>query len=182
MSLTLTDLTQALAGLMPEKPAPPEPAPDETSEDAAASDTPAPEEAPPALTPPYFEKLDFAVRGVHLDATILPDQAVSVAELMDEHGFAIDFVTGVDWIAEEQMEVIYDFFHPTEPWRVVARSRVPRAKPEIPTILEVFPGANWHERETHEFLGIRFLGHPQLTPFLLPEDADYHPLRKDFEV
>ena len=48
------------------------------------------------------------------------------------------------------------------------------------TIHKVFPGANWHERETHDFFGIRFLGHPNLTPFLLPEDATYHPLRKDF--
>jgi len=181
MSLALTDLAQAIAGLMPEKPSP-APEPDEPSPDATSSDTPAPEEAPPAPAPPYFEQVDFASKGVHLDLTIVPDQVVSVAELLDEHGFAIDFVTGVDWIAEEQMEVIYDYFHPTEPWRVAARSRVPRAKPEIPTILEVFPGANWHERETHEFLGIRFLGHPNLTPFLLPEDADYHPLRKDFEA
>ena len=56
----------------------------------------------------------------------------------------------------------------------------PRDNPEIATILKVFPGANWHERETHDFFGIRFLGHPNLTPFLLPEDATYHPLRKDF--
>jgi NADH-quinone oxidoreductase subunit C len=132
--------------------------------------------------PPYFEQVDFASKGVHLDLTIVADQAVPVAELMDELGFAIDFVTGVDWIADEQMEVIYDFFHYSEPWRVEVRCRVPRAQPEIPTISEVFPGANWHERETHEFLGIRFLGHPQLTPFLLPEDADYHPLRKDFQA
>jgi NADH-quinone oxidoreductase subunit C len=44
----------------------------------------------------------------------------------------------------------------------------------------VFPGANWHERETHDFFGIVFLGHPDLSPLLLPEDADFHPLRKDF--
>jgi NADH-quinone oxidoreductase subunit C len=50
----------------------------------------------------------------------------------------------------------------------------------VPSISEVFPGANWHERETHEFFGIRFLGHPNLSPLLLPEDATYHPLRKDF--
>ena len=52
--------------------------------------------------------------------------------------------------------------------------------PSIVSITGVYPGANWHERETHDFFGIRFLGHPNLTPLLLPEDADYHPLRKDF--
>ena len=48
------------------------------------------------------------------------------------------------------------------------------------TISPVFPGANWHERETHDFFGIVFRGHPNLEPLLLPEDATYHPLRKDF--
>jgi len=52
----------------------------------------------------------------------------------------------------------------------------------VPTISAVFPGANWHERETHDFFGIRFAGHPNLIPLLLPEDADYHPLRKDFKA
>jgi NADH-quinone oxidoreductase subunit C len=61
------------------------------------------------------------------------------------------------------------------------RTRLPRANAELPTILHVFPGANWHERETHDFFGIRFLGHPNLTPFLLPEDSNFHPLRKDYQ-
>jgi len=57
---------------------------------------------------------------------------------------------------------------------------VPRDQAELPTLSGVFPGANWHERETHDFFGIRFTGHPDLTPFLLPEDATFHPLRKDY--
>ena len=92
----------------------------------------------------------------------------------------MDAVTGVDWIADQQMEVIYDFFHPLGDMRVMVRTRIPRANPEIATISDVFPGANWHERETHDFFGIRFIGHPNLIPLLLPEDATFHPLRKDF--
>ena len=64
--------------------------------------------------------------------------------------------------------------------RVTIRTRVPRSKPEVPTISQIYPGANWHERETHDFFGIIFVGHPYLVPLLLPEDADYHPLLKDF--
>ena len=64
--------------------------------------------------------------------------------------------------------------------QVDERTRVPRDRPQLPTISTVFPGANWHERETHDFFGIRFEGHPDLSPLLLPEDATYHPLRKDF--
>jgi len=124
--------------------------------------------------------VDRAKRGYHLDARVAPDQVVTAARMMDEAGFAIDAVTGVDWIAQGEMEVVYDYFHPAAPLRVVVRTRVPRANPELPTISTVFAGADWHERETHDFFGIRFLGHPNLAPFLLPEDADYHPLRKDF--
>jgi NADH-quinone oxidoreductase subunit C len=105
---------------------------------------------------------------------------VNAAILLDQHQFAIDTITGVDWIADSQMEVVYDFFHLTASWQIVVRTRVPRDRPELPTISTVFPGANWHERETHEFFGIRFAGHPNLSPLLLPEDATYHPLRKDF--
>jgi NADH-quinone oxidoreductase subunit C len=105
---------------------------------------------------------------------------VAAAELLGKDGFSLDTITGVDWMASGQMEVVYDYFHPHRSLRAVVRTRIPRDNPEIATISNVFPGANWHERETHDFFGIRFLGHPDLSPFLLPEDATYHPLRKDF--
>ena len=124
--------------------------------------------------------VDWKSKGYHLDARVAPDQVVAAAELLDRNGFVIDTVTGVDWMAAGEMEVVYDFFHMTASLHVVVRTRVPRDNPELPTISKVFPGANWHERETHDFFGIRFLGHPDLSPLLLPEDATYHPLRKDF--
>jgi NADH-quinone oxidoreductase subunit C len=127
-----------------------------------------------------FQVVDYALKGYHLDASVAPERVVATAKELDGSGFAIDTITGVDWMAEGQMEVVYDYFHPIRGLRVVVRTRVPRENPEVPTISEVFPGANWHEREAHDFFGIRFLGHPDLTPFLLPEDATYHPLRKDF--
>jgi NADH-quinone oxidoreductase subunit C len=135
---------------------------------------------PLAHLPIYFKGVDYAAKGYHCEATVSPDQVVAAAELLDKEGLALDTITGVDWMAEGQMEVVYDYFHPAKALRVVVRTRIPRDNPEIPTILKVFPGANWHERETHDFFGIRFLGHPDLTPFLLPEDATYHPLRKDY--
>lgn len=127
-----------------------------------------------------FKGGDYAAKGYHCDVTVTPDQVVAVTEALDKEGLSLDTITGVDWLAEGQMEVVYDYFHPGKALRAVVRVRVPRDNPEVPTISKIFPGANWHERETHDFFGIRFLGHPDLTPFLLPEDADYHPLRKDY--
>jgi NADH-quinone oxidoreductase subunit C len=126
------------------------------------------------------QPVDWKAKGYHLDAKVAPDQVVAAAELLDRNGFVIDTITGVDWMAASEMEIVYDFFHMTAPLHVVVRTRIPRDNPELPTISKVFPGANWHERETHDFFGIRFLGHPDLSPLLLPEDATYHPLRKDF--
>ena len=156
----------------------------------AVAATPKPVAPPPPPAPPppnplahlplLFKGVDYAAKGYHCEATVSPDQVVAVAEVLDKEGLSLDTITGVDWMAEGQMEVVYDYFHPGKALRVVVRARIPRDNPEIPTIHKVFPGANWHERETHDFFGIRFLGHPNLTPFLLPEDATYHPLRKDF--
>ena len=135
---------------------------------------------PLAHLPFGFEPVDYNLKGYHLHASVAPDRVVDAAQALDAEGFSIDTITGVDWMAEGQMEVVYDFFHSAKCLRVAVRSRIPRDNPQIPTISAVFPGANWHERETHEFFGIRFAGHPNLTPLLLPEDATYHPLRKDF--
>lgn len=135
-----------------------------------------------ALFPPpaSVQLMDYAKRGFHLDLGVAPDQVVAAAQLMDAEGFAIDTITGVDWLKESQFEVVYDYYHPLQAWRVAVRTRIARDNPELPTISAVFPGANWHERETHDFFGIRFANHPNMEPLLLPEDADYHPLRKDF--
>jgi NADH-quinone oxidoreductase subunit C len=143
------------------------------------SPTPATDATP--LAPAPVQTCDHALKGYHFSATVPAGEVVAAAEILDRAGFALDAITGVDWIAQNEMEVVYDFFHHTSPLRVVVRARVPRAEPELPTISTAFPGANWHERETHDFFGIRFTGHPNLKPFLLPEDADFHPLRKDYQ-
>jgi NADH-quinone oxidoreductase subunit C len=124
---------------------------------------------------------DYTARGTHLDVQINPDQVVRAAEILDSEGMTIEMVTGVDWIKENQFEVIYDYSYTGgELFRVVVRARVDRDKPDVPTVSGVYGGANWHERETWDLLGINFVGHPQLERFLLPDDADFHPLRKDF--
>ena len=163
-----------------------------------------------ALEPIAITDTDYAAKGFHLDVQMAPDQVVAAVEVLNEEAFTLEAVTGVDLLTidkaakkkpakktdeegaapppppekkpDPQMEVVYDFSHWDTLCRVVIRARIPRDNPEIPTISGVYPGANWHERETHDFFGIKFIGHPDLKPLLLPEDADYHPLLKDFKV
>jgi NADH-quinone oxidoreductase subunit C len=126
---------------------------------------------------------NYAVHGYHLDAQVAPDQLLDAITILDEAKYFIESITGVDWIKENQLEVIYDFArYDFDLCRVVIRTRVDRKKPVVPTITGIYAGANWHERETHDFFGIKFEGHPHLIPLLLPEDADYHPLLKDFKA
>jgi NADH-quinone oxidoreductase subunit C len=63
---------------------------------------------------------------------------------------------------------------------VLLRAALPREAPVIGSVVGVFPGAGWHERETHEMFGIAFEGHPGLVPLLLPPEFEGHPLRKEF--
>lgn len=150
----------------------------------AAPKPPAPKPAPAAVLQTERAHcaiaVDFAAKGYHIDLAIPATEIVAVAQRLYAAEFSLDTMTGVDWQKLEQMEVVYDFLHFGNGLRLVVRCRVPRANPELPSIAHIFQGANWHERETHDFFGIRFLGHPNLVPFLLPEDATYHPLRKDF--
>ncbi|MFD0414264.1 NADH-quinone oxidoreductase subunit C [Streptomyces sp. NPDC127108] len=64
--------------------------------------------------------------------------------------------------------------------RLLVRTTVPHEAPVLPTAVDVYAGAAWHERETHEMFGVGFDGHPHLVPLLLPEGFEGHPLRKDF--
>lgn len=57
----------------------------------------------------------------------------------------------------------------------------PGALPEVPSVAGVWPTADWHEREAFDLVGVRFVGHPNLTRILLNDDWEGHPLRKDYE-
>ncbi|MFJ6937182.1 NADH-quinone oxidoreductase subunit C [Streptomyces sp. NPDC101132] len=64
--------------------------------------------------------------------------------------------------------------------RLLLRTTVPHAAAALPSAIDVYAGAAWHERETYEMFGVTFTGHPNLVPLLLPENFEGHPLRKDF--
>ena len=140
------------------------------------------EEPVTKASPPGPREADYKSIGYHLDVALPPEKVVAAAEILSRENFFIEAITGVDWIDEQQLEVVYDFNHFEELCRVAIRTRTDRSNPEVPTISHIYQGANWHERETHDFFGIKFSGHPNLEPLLLPEDADFHPLLKDFKA
>lgn len=172
----------ALQNLFPE----PEPEPEEVAVEKPADEEEDKKSKKKAVKEPRLNgviECDYAVHGYHLDAQVDPDQLLDAIRIVDQNEFFIESITGVDWMKEGQLEVVYDFSrYDFDTCRVVIRTRVDRNAPEVPTITEIYAGANWHERETHEFFGIKFKGHPHLIPLLLPEDADFHPLLKDFKA
>jgi NADH-quinone oxidoreductase subunit C len=103
----------------------------------------------------------------------------------DSLGFDhISTVSGVDWIAKNELEVDY-FVGSSVPGQqdfiLAVAERIPRENPVVPTLVDVWKGAEYHERETHEMFGINFQGHPGQGHILLPEDwNDLPPLRKDY--
>lgn len=163
----------ALSRLFPEE-EPASPPPEPAGEEADAGQTPRPD---------GIIDQEYATRGFHLDVQLTPERLVEAARIMFDLGYFLEAITGVDWPTEGQLEAVYDFSrYDFELCRVAIRTRIAREEPHLPTITPVYTGANWHERETHDFFGIVFDGHPHLIPLLLPEDADFHPLLKDFSA
>ena len=131
----------------------------------------------PILGSEKVTELDYAATGCHLRAEAQPEQMSAVAAAMLEHKCYLESLTALDLVGS--FEVVYHFASFTELYRTVVH--VPLALGvEVPTISPVYPAADWFEREVWEMFGITFTGHPNLKNLILPEDADFHPLLKDF--
>ncbi|MFI1993189.1 NADH-quinone oxidoreductase subunit C [Actinoplanes sp. NPDC020271] len=90
-----------------------------------------------------------------------------------------DWLSAVDEL-EDGFDVIAHLWSTRRRHGVLLRTRVPRVGPEVESLVELYPGAAWHERETFEMFGIVFARHPDLRPLLLPPEFEGHPLRKEF--
>ena len=82
---------------------------------------------------------------------------------------------------EKRFDVVYHLLSPTKNWRVRIKAEVDE-KASVPSIIEVFPGANWFEREVFDLYGVPFTGHPDLRRILTDYGFSGHPLRKDFPL
>lgn len=100
----------------------------------------------------------------------------------DELGYDyLSSVTGVDYLPEGHMEVVYHAYKTTGGPALVFKVQVPRDNPVVPSLVPVYPGADFQEREAWDLLGIKFAGHPDLRRILMWEGFHGHPLRKDWK-
>jgi len=106
----------------------------------------------------------------------------AIARLRDACGFeTCTFVTAVDrFPAEPRFEVLWQLHSIRNNERVRLRARVEGANPKVPTIVDLYPGAAFSERECFDMFGVVFEGHRGLKRLLMPEGYDHFPLRKDF--
>ena len=192
------------------KPEDSKPTNDKTTEKPAAT-KPAPKKAPPKEEPelPAFEKgiADRIIENFGEKTTISfvkPDRVgikVGREAVHDVAEFArdvlnydhVDSVSGVDYPADKEIEVVYHLSSYTDPTLTrqileLATRAQREDKPipgndatKLPSLRDIFYSVEFHEREVFEMLGVYFEGHPDNRRLLLPEDwADLPPLRKDF--
>jgi NADH-quinone oxidoreductase subunit C len=90
-----------------------------------------------------------------------------------------DWLSGVD-AGEAGFEIVAHLWSVPQRHGVLLRTHVAREDPHLPSLVPVFPGAAWHERETFEMFGVTFDGHPDLKKLLLPDEFEGNPLRKEF--
>jgi NADH-quinone oxidoreductase subunit C len=91
-------------------------------------------------------------------------------------------LTGMQTADEKQLGVIYHLHNMVKNYRVRIKTFFDINKPEIPTATDIYLGANWMERETYDFFGVKFKGHPNLKRILNVDEMDIFPLRKEYPL
>ncbi|HET9671361.1 MAG TPA: NADH-quinone oxidoreductase subunit C [Actinomycetota bacterium] len=130
--------------------------------------------------------LAFEEQFGHAVATVSTERYRDVCRfLRDDPDLACaycDFTGGVDFGPEGGFEVVTHLFSMAHHHNVRIKVKLPHADPVCPTVSDLFPTSDWHERETREMFGIRFEGHPKPVKLLLSEPFEGQPLRKDFPL
>jgi NADH-quinone oxidoreductase subunit C len=126
-----------------------------------------------------YGELTLYVRREHL---------VEVARrLRDDPALAFELclgVSGTHYPADlgTELHAVYHFLSITHNRRLRVEVTAPDADPHIPSLIDVYPTCDWHERETWDFFGVIFDGHPALTRIEMPDDWKGHPQRKDYPL
>lgn len=146
-----------------------------------------------AALPDFGTSFDKAVNKVVVDRDELTLH-VNASELVnfvrclrDEPGLRFEMCMGVSGVhypnlTGAELHAVYHFRSVTHNRRVRLEVAASDAHPHIPSIMSVYPTNDWHERETFDFFGIIFDGHPHLTRIMMPDDWQGHPQRKDYPL
>lgn len=120
-----------------------------------------------------------------IGAIIPQDRMLDVARMVKEKFGFTHFIDalGVDRNERKmRFEVIYNLRNPETKERIFLKVRCDERDPHVPSVVSIWSGANWHEREAFDMFGVVFDGHPDLRRMYLPDEFEYHPLRKDFPL
>jgi len=137
--------------------------------------------APPNLRGLVSESAggDYGATGFHQRHTAEPGHIVEIAKRFRESGYVLEMMTCEDRREDlDAMRLVYTFNRAVADRHVVFVT-LPFGG-EAPSITGEFPSGDWFEREVFDMYGVRFGGHPNLKRILLPDDADFHALLKDF--
>lgn len=128
----------------------------------------------PDLCPLFSVEFDDGI--LQVPAERLRDACADLKRLSFD---MLGMVTAVDF--GEEFELVYRLRSREMRVGIIVRTRVPRSDARINSMTDLWPAANWHEREVFDLFGIVFEGHPDLRRILLPDDWTGHPLRKDYQ-
>jgi NADH-quinone oxidoreductase subunit C len=120
-----------------------------------------------------------------LTITVRKEDIVGIGGfLKSDPDLAFDMVIdllGIDmYRPQERFEVLYNLYSLKNKAYLRLKVLVDEHDMQVPSVTVVWPGANWHERETYDMFGLKFTGHPDLRRIYMPEEFEYYPLRKDF--
>jgi NADH-quinone oxidoreductase subunit C len=121
---------------------------------------------------------------LHVRRELLPQVA---QRLRDEPGLRFELCLGVNGVhypheTDRELHAVYPLQSITHNRRLRLEVAVPDGDPHIPSLFGIYPTNDWHERETYDFFGIIFDGHPSLTRIEMPDDWHGHPQRKDYPL
>ena len=122
------------------------------------------------------------------EITLLVTDAERIVEVCEFAKKTLGFnmlldITGIDNYGEDpRWTLVYELYHMEQKTHLRLKTNVSEEKSELPTISAVWRGADWHEREIYDMMGVRFSGHPDLRRILMWDGYPYYPLRKDFPL
>jgi NADH-quinone oxidoreductase subunit C len=126
-----------------------------------------------------------SVYAGELTLEVKPSTLVKLMKGLKSHmGYSyLADITGIDYYTDEKrFGVAYNLVNLVERKRLRILVRVDEKEPTVDSVVDVWKAANWFEREVWDMVGIRFHGHPDHRRIYMPEDFDYHPLRKEFPL